>query len=78
MLVFRKVSEVSGTSSGRFRSAGVVLRVCMCWCKCWRQVPEGSGKSCVWWCKFRERFRKVSEGLKAVCGLATLRATTVM
>ena len=24
MLVFRKISEVSGTSSGRFRNAGVV------------------------------------------------------
>ena len=63
----RKVSEVSGASSGRFRSAGVVLRVCMCWCRCWRQVPEGSGG-------FRRmlvlvpggKFRKVLES--PVCG----------
>ena len=47
------------------------------------QVPEGSGKSCVWWFKFRRQVpegrenSRVSEGLRAVCGLATLRETVM-
>ena len=59
-------------SSGRFRGVAAYAGV-----GSGGQVLEGSGKSCVRWCKFRDRFRKVSEGLRAVCGFATLRATVM-
>ena len=58
-------------SSGRFRGGPAYAGV-----GSGEQILEGSGKSCVW-CKFRDRFRNVSEGLRAFCGLATLRETVM-